>query len=48
MMCERRSSVDARTVTVRVPIAIRRRGGRKLVVVARLIDVRDDTIIARF
>lgn len=26
-----RRSVDARTVTVRVPIAIRRRGGRKLV-----------------
>mgnify|MGYP001381221335 CR=1 FL=1 len=30
-MTEPRSSVDARTVTVRVPIAIRRRGGRKLV-----------------
>jgi hypothetical protein len=30
-MTEPRPSVDARTVTVRVPIAIRRRGGRKLV-----------------
>ncbi|MEI8154075.1 MAG: hypothetical protein WCG92_21200 [Hyphomicrobiales bacterium] len=30
-MTEPRSSVDARTVTVRVPLAIRRRGGRKLV-----------------
>lgn len=30
-MTEPRSSSDARTVTVRVPIAIRRRGGRKLV-----------------
>lgn len=30
-MTEPRRSVDARTVTVRVPIAIRRRGGRKLV-----------------
>lgn len=30
-MTELRPSVDARTVTVRVPIAIRRRGGRKLV-----------------
>ena len=30
-MTERRPSVDARTVTVRVPISIRRRGGRKLV-----------------
>lgn len=30
-MTEPRPSVDARTVTVRVPIAIRTRGGRKLV-----------------
>jgi hypothetical protein len=30
-MTEPRPSVDARSVTVRVPIAIRRRGGRKLV-----------------
>ena len=30
-MSDPRHSVDARTVTVRVPIAIRRRGGRKLV-----------------
>lgn len=30
-MTEPRPSVDASTVTVRVPIAIRRRGGRKLV-----------------
>ena len=30
-MTEPRPSVDARIVTVRVPIAIRRRGGRKLV-----------------
>ena len=30
-MTEPRPSVDVRTVTVRVPIAIRRRGGRKLV-----------------
>jgi hypothetical protein len=30
-MTEPRPSVDTRTVTVRIPIAIRRRGGRKLV-----------------
>jgi hypothetical protein len=30
-MSDPRPSVDARTVTVHVPIAIRRRGGRKLV-----------------
>jgi hypothetical protein len=30
-MTEPRPSVDSRTITVRVPIAIRRRGGRKLV-----------------
>ena len=30
-MTEPRPSVDAHTVTVRVPLAIRRRGGRKLV-----------------
>lgn len=30
-MTKTRSGVDVRTVTVRVPIAIRRRGGRKLV-----------------
>ena len=30
-MTEPRPSVDGRTVTVRVPISIRRRGGRKLV-----------------
>ena len=30
-MIEPRPSVDSRTVTVRVPISIRRRGGRKLV-----------------
>jgi hypothetical protein len=30
-MTEPHPSVDARTVTVRVPISIRRRGGRKLV-----------------
>jgi hypothetical protein len=38
-MTEPRPSVDARTVTVRVPIAIRRRGGRKLVLAPDGADV---------
>ena len=38
-MTEPRSAVDARTVTVRVPIAIRRRGGRKLVLAPDGADI---------
>lgn len=38
-MTEPRPSDDARTVTVRVPIAIRRRGGRKLVLAPDGVEV---------
>ena len=38
-MTEARPNADARTVTVRVPITIRRRGGRKLVLAPDGADV---------
>jgi len=38
-MTERRPGLDARTVTVRVPISIRRRGGRKLVLAPDGADI---------
>jgi hypothetical protein len=38
-MTESRCSIEARTVTVRVPIAIHRRGGRKLVLAPDGADV---------